>query len=214
VDLDNKLGLEVHDHSSPYPLGWANKDAEIKVTKQCKIKFVVSVDCIDEVELDVVPLVVCGVAFGSPYMYMMDAIFMQRANQYRLIKDGKSYIINAHNNKSKILLVSANQVKKLISSSKKYVLIFLRENQSDDESMRVKASPEGCTKEHKHQLEGLLHEYRGVFKEPKGLPPKRDVDHEIQLFLDSPLPNIGPYKQFVLEVNEVRSSCCSCWRKV
>jgi hypothetical protein len=50
---------------------------EIKVTKQCKIKFVVSVDFIDEVELDVVPLDVCGVVFGSPYMYMRDAIFME-----------------------------------------------------------------------------------------------------------------------------------------
>jgi hypothetical protein len=44
--------------------------------KHCKIKFVVSVDFIDEVELDVVPLDVCGVVFGSPYMYIRDEIFM------------------------------------------------------------------------------------------------------------------------------------------
>jgi hypothetical protein len=80
VDLVNKLGLEVHDHPIPYPLGWVNKDAEIKVTNKCKIKFVVSVDFIDEVELDVVPLDVCGVVFGIPYMYMRDVIFMWRSN--------------------------------------------------------------------------------------------------------------------------------------
>ena len=96
--------------------------------KQCKIKFVVSVDCIDEVELAVVPFDVCEVVFGSLYMYMRDAIFMWRSNQYRLIKDGKSYIINAHKSNSKISLVSANQAKKLISSSKKYVFLFFREN--------------------------------------------------------------------------------------
>jgi hypothetical protein len=56
MDLVNNLGLEVHDHPIPYPLGWVNKDAKIKVTKQCKIEFVVSDDFIDEVELDVVPL--------------------------------------------------------------------------------------------------------------------------------------------------------------
>jgi hypothetical protein len=72
--------LDVHHHPSPYPLGWVNKDAEIKVTKKCKIKFAISVDFIDEVELDVVPLDVCAVVFGSPYMYMRDEIFMQRAN--------------------------------------------------------------------------------------------------------------------------------------
>jgi hypothetical protein len=72
--------LEVQNHPSPYLLGWVNKDAGIKVTKYCKIKFSISVDFIDEVELDVVPLGVCGVVFGIPYMYMRDAIFMHRTN--------------------------------------------------------------------------------------------------------------------------------------
>jgi hypothetical protein len=155
-DLVNKLGLEVYNHPSPYPFDWVKKDAKIKVTKQCDIKFSISVYFTDEVELDVVPLDVCGVVFGSPYMYMSDEIFMHRANQYQMIKDGKSYIINAHKGKSNILLVSANQAKKLISSSKKYIFFFLRENYSDDESMRVKAYLEGCTKEQKHQLDELF----------------------------------------------------------
>jgi hypothetical protein len=128
VDLVSNLGLEVHDHPSPYSLGWVNKDAEIKVKKQCKIKFVVIVDFIDELELNVVPLDVCGVVFGILFMYMRDDIFMHRSNQYFLIKDDKSFIINTHKGISKLSLVSANQAKKLISSSKKYVLLFLREN--------------------------------------------------------------------------------------
>ena len=33
ADLISKLGLEVHDHPSPYPLGWVKKDTEIRVTK-------------------------------------------------------------------------------------------------------------------------------------------------------------------------------------
>jgi len=86
----------------------------------------------------VVPLDVCGVVFGSPYMYMHDAIFMRRANQYRLIKDGKSFIINVHKGKSKIPLGNANQAKTLISSSKKYVLLFLRESKFVEEPIRGK----------------------------------------------------------------------------
>ena len=147
MDLVRKLGLEVCDHPSPYALGWVKKDVYIRVMKWCKIKFVVSVDFIDEVELDVAPLDVCGVVFGSHYMYMTDVIFMQIANRYRLIKDGKCYIINTHKGKPKIPLVSSNQANKLISSSKKYVLLLLRENQTDNESISVKASLEGCTKE-------------------------------------------------------------------
>jgi hypothetical protein len=44
-------------------------------------------------------------------------------------------------------------------------------------------------------LEEFLKAYRGVFQEPKGIPPKREVEHEIQLLPDSPLSNIGLYRQ-------------------
>jgi hypothetical protein len=147
--LVNKIGFEVHDHPHPYPLGQDNKDIDLKVTKKCKIKFVISANYIDEVEVNIVPRNVCGVVFGSPFMYLRDEIFMRTINQYCLIKDGKSFIINVQKSKYKISLVSANQDKKLINSSKKFVLLFLRENQVGDESVKVNASLEGCTKEKK-----------------------------------------------------------------
>ena len=99
ADLVKNLGLEVRDHPNPYPLGWVHKDAKLKVKKQCKIRFAINADFIDEVDLDVVPLDVCGVVFGSPYMYMRDAIVMRRANQYCLIKDRKSFIVNTYKGK-------------------------------------------------------------------------------------------------------------------
>jgi hypothetical protein len=43
-----------------------------------------------------------------------------------------------------------------------------------------------------------------VLEEPKGKPPKREVEHKIQLLLDSPLPNIGLYRQSVLEADKVK----------
>lgn len=95
------MGLEVCDHPSPYLLGWVHKDAKMKVTKQCKIRFAISADFIDELDLDVVSLDVCGVVLESPYMYTRDAIFMRRANQYLLIKDGKSFVINTHKARQK-----------------------------------------------------------------------------------------------------------------
>ena len=50
----------------------------------------------------------------------------------------------------------------------------------------------------------FLKAYKGVFQEPKGIPPKREVEHEIQLFPDSPLLNIELYRQSILEANEVK----------
>ena len=91
-------------------------------------RFVTSDKFIDEVELDVVPLDACGVVFGSPYMYMWYDISMQITNKYFLMKDGKSFIINAHYRNPIILLVSVNQANKLINSNKKYDLMLLRES--------------------------------------------------------------------------------------
>jgi hypothetical protein len=73
----------------PYPLGWMNIIVELKITKQCKLRFVIIANFIDEVEVNVVPLDVYGLMFGSPYIYMKDAIFMRRA--YDLVKDGKFF---------------------------------------------------------------------------------------------------------------------------
>jgi len=75
-----KLGLETHDHPSPYSLGWVDKEAKIKVTNQYIIKFSISVDFIDKVEFYVVSLNVCGVLFWGPYIYMWDTTFMRITN--------------------------------------------------------------------------------------------------------------------------------------
>ena len=69
----------------------------------------------DEVDVDAIPPDFFGVVFGSTYVYKRDVIFMRRENQYHLIKDGASFIINAHKSKLNISPVSANQAKKLTS---------------------------------------------------------------------------------------------------
>jgi len=43
-------------------------------------------------------------------------------------------------------------------------------------SLKVKTSLEGYIKDKKNELEDLLKEYRGMFREPKVIPPKREVE--------------------------------------
>ena len=43
-----------------------------------------------------------------------------------------------------------------------------------------------------------------MFQEPKGLPPKRGIQHEIQLQQDVPLPNIGMYRTLIMESAEFK----------
>lgn len=65
-EIVKKLNLTTTPHPKPYPLGWVCNDAQLQVTKQCKIRFAITANFVDEVEADVVPLDICGLVLGSP----------------------------------------------------------------------------------------------------------------------------------------------------
>jgi hypothetical protein len=41
---------------------------------------------IDEVDLDVVPIDICGIVLGSPYLYDRKEVFFHHENKYHLTK--------------------------------------------------------------------------------------------------------------------------------
>ena len=82
--------------------------------KQLKIKFSISVEYVYEVEVDVIPMDICGVVFVFPYIYTMVVILMGTSNQHLFIKDRKSFMINMHKVKSIISMASTNEGKILI----------------------------------------------------------------------------------------------------
>jgi hypothetical protein len=70
-----KLGLKRKPHKTTYTLGWVCDNAKLQVTKQCKIIFAIITKFFDEVELDVVPLDICGIVLGSPYLFDRKFVF-------------------------------------------------------------------------------------------------------------------------------------------
>jgi hypothetical protein len=68
------MGLEMKPHSKLYPLGWVCDKEKNNVTKQCRVRFSIASKLIDEVDLDVVPLDICGIVLGSPYLYDRKAV--------------------------------------------------------------------------------------------------------------------------------------------
>eukprot|EP00253_Pinus_taeda_P011874 PITA_11874 len=77
-----KLVLATTPHKKPYPLGWLNDKAQLQVTRQYKLKFSFGSAFVDEVELDVIPLDICGIVLGSPYLYDRKTIFYGAENKY------------------------------------------------------------------------------------------------------------------------------------
>eukprot|EP00253_Pinus_taeda_P025542 PITA_25542 len=162
--LVKKLLLQTKQHSKPYPLGWIHDKAKLNVTQQCKVKFVIASKLVDEVELDVIPLDICGMVLGSPYLYYRKVVFFRHENKYQITKDGVEYIVRAHQNKFSVSFVTAGQMKRLVNSSK------------------------GCM----------------LMVEQKGLPRKREIQHEIHLQHDAPLPNIGMYRMSAIKMEEIK----------
>ena len=109
--LVKKMGLEMKPHLKPYPLGWVCDKEKLNATKQCRVRFAIASKLIDEVDLDVVPLDICGIVLGSPYLYDRKALFFHHENKYHLNKGGVEYIVRAHNMRVNTTLVSAGQMK-------------------------------------------------------------------------------------------------------
>jgi hypothetical protein len=193
------MGLETKPHPKPYPLGWVCDKEKLNVTEQCRIKFAIASKLIDEVDLDVVPLDICGIVLGNPYLYDRKVVFFRHEKKYHLTKGGVEYIVRAHNMRVNTTLVSAGKMKKLINTNKRYVLMVVREK-----DVGTSDAFQGCDPSHKKELIDIVSKYDDIFQEPDGLPPKREIQHEIHLQQDSPLPNVGMYRMSVVEMTEIK----------
>jgi hypothetical protein len=121
-----KLKLETSPHPKPYPLGWICDNARLQVTRKCKLRFAITTNFVDEVELDVIPLDICGIVLGSPYLYDRKAIFYRHENKFHLFKDGVEYVVRAHTKKMNLSIINAGQMKRLVNASKNFVLLMIK----------------------------------------------------------------------------------------
>jgi hypothetical protein len=154
---------------------------------------------IDEVDLDVVSLDICGIVLGSPYLYDRKVVFFRHEKKYHLTKGGVEYIVRSHSKRVNTTLVTAGQMKRLINTNKRYVLMVIREK-----DVGTSNSFQGCDPSHKKQIIDIVSKYDDIFQEPTGLPPKREIQHDIHLQQDSPLPNMGMYRMSFVEMTEIK----------
>jgi hypothetical protein len=196
--LVKKMGLVTKPHPKPYPLGWVCDQEKLNVTKQCRIRFSIASKLIDEVDLDVVPLDICGIVLGSMYLYDRKEFFFHHENKYHLTKGGVEYIVRSHNMRVNMTLVSAGKMNRLITTNKRYVLMVIKEK-----DVRTSHAFQGCDPSYKKELIDIVSKYDDIFQELDGLPPKREIQHEIHLQRDSPLPNVGMYRMSVVEMIEI-----------
>ena len=91
-------------HPNHYHLGWVCDKAKLNVTKQCRVRFAIASMFIDEADLDVVPLDICGIVLGSSYLYDRKEVFFLHEKKYHLTKGGVEYIVRAHKMRANMLV--------------------------------------------------------------------------------------------------------------
>ena len=170
-EIVKKLQLETKLHINPYPLGWVCDNAQLQVTKQCRIRFSITSGFINEVDLDAVPLDICGIVLGSPYMYDRKDILYREYDMYQLTKDGIEYIVHAHRMKTNISLVSTNKMKRLINGSNNFVLIIVKAKDVEQTE-----SFKGCDPKLKKDLIKVVSNYDILFQVPEGFPLKQEFN--------------------------------------
>jgi hypothetical protein len=132
-----------------------------------------------------VPIDICVIVLGSPYLFESKVIFYQEENRYHIFKDGVEYIVRSHRIKTNFSLVSIGKINRLVSTSKYFVLMIVKQKNED-----IKNKLSSCDPNHKQELINIICNYDELFQELTWFPPKREVEHEIYLQQDAPLPNI------------------------
>ena len=110
--------METNLHPKPYPLGWVCQNAQLEVSQQCRVRFAINSHFIDEVVMDVIPIDICGMVLGSPYLFDRKSIFFRDHNMYHFFKSGNKYIVRAHKMKNVLTMVATGQMKMLVNTSK------------------------------------------------------------------------------------------------
>ena len=90
-------------------------------------------------------------------------------------------------------------MKRIVNSCKQFLLMVVKENKIDKTNVF-----EGCDAKQQAELEKDVSEYDILFQEPKILPPKKEIVHDISLQQDAPLPNIKRYELSTLENVEIK----------
>ncbi|TYK30863.1 transposon Ty3-I Gag-Pol polyprotein isoform X1 [Cucumis melo var. makuwa] len=183
---------KVYPHPDPYKIGWVKKGGETLINEICTIPLSIGNSYKDQIVCDVIEMDVCHLLLGRPWQHDTQTLHRGRENTYEFQWMGKKVILLPLAKKNTESIRQKNKRQLFITVSGKNLL---KEREQDLLGLLVTDKSQGGNSEIvEPRLKELFAEFPHLKKEPQGLPPLRDIQHQIDLVPRASLPNLPHYR--------------------
>uniref|UniRef100_A0A1J3GDV5 RNA-directed DNA polymerase n=1 Tax=Noccaea caerulescens TaxID=107243 RepID=A0A1J3GDV5_NOCCA len=217
ISMVKKLGLKVRKHPRPYKLQWLNESGEMKVRDQVTVPMSIG-KYQDEIVCDVLPMGASHILLGRPWQSDRRVIHDGFTNKHSFMFNGKKITLvpmspqeiykdqlhfKKQEEKEKVsiensnLMIKPKEVKKSYLSNKPILLFIFKQTLTSLANLEPVIPSE---------MHSLLQDFKDVFPEesPKGLPPIRGIEHQIDFVPGASLPNRAAYRTNPVETKELQ----------
>ena len=183
-------------------------DHKVLVSEQCLVKFKIG-SYHDEVLCDVIPMDVCHLLLGRPWQFDRHAIHDGHANTYSLTKDGVFHKLKPMKKEGEKVCSSARiflvDGRKFLDGMKHQHMCYALIPRKDKEG----------SSEMPLEVLDLLGEFGDIISDnvPDGLPPVRQISHQIDLTPGASLPNKAAHRMTPTEKKELNRQVHELLRK-
>lgn len=208
--LVKTLGLTTLKHLNPYSVGWIKRGSETKVSELCKVPFSIGKWYLDELACDVIDMNFCHLIVGCPWQFDNSMTHDGRNNTYSFQWKEKTMVLLPSKTPPVLAFHNPDNLHTPTVSSKPSptpLLLtisghkFLNETKNTHQLFAIVAvaHPRPTTIDSPllpPSILKLLTKYKSIAPQdlPDHLPPLRDIQHQIDFFLE-PLfltfPTIG-----------------------